>query len=324
MTYSLRPSAGTDSDYEKIVGIFNASWPDMATDIETIKAMDGRRDPDHFHHRLVLEKETGEPVGCGTFYETWWNETPNQYKITYATHPDHRNQGAGSLFYNHVMEVLKPREPRSFVTDTREDQPAAIRFLEKRGFKVVQRLPQSALDLARIDRQHFAGIEKKMRELGVILLSLPELQTRDPGWKNQLYELEMEIEQDLPAPDPLARMPFEEWAKRLEDPAFVPEGWVVALDEREGEYIGLSYVWVHKKRPETIDTGLTGVRRPFRRKGIATALKSKIIDFARNTGARRIRTENDENNPMFDLNLQLGFEPLPAWLEFKKEIADLY
>jgi GNAT superfamily N-acetyltransferase len=320
MNFSLRPFAGTDSDYEKIARIFNASWPDLATDVKTLRAMDNRRDPNHFYHRLVLEKEAGEPVGYGTYYETWWNETPDQYKITYTTHPDYRNQGAGSLFYNHVMEALSPRGPSSYVTDTREDQPAAIHFLERRGFTVVQRLPQSELDLARFDRQRFVGVEGRMRELGITLLSLPKLQARDPGWKKQLYELEMAIEEDLPAPDPLARKPFEEWVKRFEDPSFVPAGWVIAMDEREGHYIGLSYVWVHKTRPETIETGLTGVRRPFRRKGIATALKLKIIDFAKGTGARAILTENDENNPMFGLNLQLGFEPLPAWLEYRKEL----
>ena len=56
--------------------------------------------------------------------------------------------------------------------------------------------------------------------------------------------------------------------------------------------------------------------------GIATALKLHAIRFAKKEGIELIETENEENNPMYQLNVQLGFRPLPAWVEFEKTLQE--
>jgi hypothetical protein len=44
------------------------------------------------------------------------------------------------------------------------------------------------------------------------------------------------------------------------------------------------------------------------------------FEFAKAQGARSIQTDNEEKNPMYDLNVRLGFKPIPAWLIFAKEL----
>jgi len=91
------------------------------------------------------------------------------------------------------------------------------------------------------------------------------------------------------------------------------------------EYVGVSYLWGSQATDEILYTGFTGVRRSYRHRGIATALKVMAIRYAqsRKTNSGRpvvIRTNNEETNPMFQINLMLGFQELPAWLAYVKHL----
>ena len=84
--------------------------------------------------------------------------------------------------------------------------------------------------------------------------------------------------------------------------------------------LALTFLWRTALDDGFAYTGLTGVSRDYRRRGIVTALKVKAIEVAKVDGFETIETSNEENNPMFQLNLQLGYEPAPAWLEFEKKL----
>ena len=63
-----------------------------------------------------------------------------------------------------------------------------------------------------------------------------------------------------------------------------------------------------------------GVLRKFRRQGIATALKIRAIEILQDKGIKEIRTDNEENNPMYKINVALGFEPVPFSVDYAKDI----
>ena len=156
---------------------------------------------------------------------------------------------------------------------------------------------------------------------GIKLVSLTELQSIDPDWKYKTWALRWPIRQDIPSDEPLTQIPFEQWqTMQLASPAFDPDGYIVAIAPN-GDYIGYSFIETAAGDPTKLYTGVTGVKREWRRKSVASALKVRIIDYALAYGATRIETDNEENNPMYDLNMRLGFEPLPAWLTFKKVIS---
>jgi mycothiol synthase len=59
--------------------------------------------------------------------------------------------------------------------------------------------------------------------------------------------------------------------------------------------------------------GLTAVKRSWRRRGIATALKKTQITAAKRAGFRRLVTSSeDRNEPMRALNEKLGYRPEPS------------
>jgi len=85
--------------------------------------------------------------------------------------------------------------------------------------------------------------------------------------------------------------------------------------------VGISSLEKDLARPEHLEVGFTGVLPSYRRRNIATALKLKAIAFAAEYGAKTMDTGNEENNPMYQINLRLGFQPRPAWSDYHKKIA---
>jgi len=75
-----------------------------------------------------------------------------------------------------------------------------------------------------------------------------------------------------------------------------------------------------RSEPHKAYTEGLGVLKEYRRKGIATALKIKAIQSLLQKGIKEIRTDNEENNPMYKINIALGFSPVPSSLEYTKEI----
>ena len=103
-------------------------------------------------------------------------------------------------------------------------------------------------------------------------------------------------------------------------PDYIPEGYFLALDG--DRYVGMSSLWNRRVKKGEVYTKLTGVVRSHRRRGIATALKVRAHEFAKSIGAEVVVTDNEENNPMYDLNVRLGFKPMPAWLLFRKLLKE--
>src|SRR6266536_5702350 len=88
----------------------------------------------------------------------------------------------------------------------------------------------------------------------------------------------------------------------------MPEICVVALAGPEVA----GYTGLHRRgaTSPTAENLLTAVRRPWRRRRIATALKQEQIARARAAGIERIFTTNDETNVgMRGVNARLGYRP---------------
>jgi GNAT superfamily N-acetyltransferase len=234
-------------------------------------------------------------------------------------HPRAQRQGFGGTLYDFLLEQLEPREPRLLVSFTREHYTDAIRFLENRGYKKIMRVPVSRLESATFDVESYAEKLERVANSGIVIKTMAQLREEDPNWKRKLYELEWELVQDVPTPDTLTKQPFEQFENRtLGSPNLLPDAWFVALDG--DKYVGMSVLWRNLSTSKLLETGLTGVARSHRRRGIATAMKVHAIRYAQEYGNAAIVTDNEENNPMFQLNLQLGFKPQPAALDYLKEV----
>lgn len=317
---SMQPFTKTPEEYALLAHVLNAVWPEYSTTAEIIKYDDDSTDSSRFFERFFVKNDAGMAIGYGRYCETWWADSEDQYEIDAMVLPEYRRQGIGALIYDHIMHVLAPRQPKSYLAETREDRKPAVRFLKKRGFESHMRESESELVLNTFDAARYDPLIEKLGKEGIRLMTLPEYQTRAEDWQHKIHALENEIDQDVPYLEEFVPTPFEEYVARFNRPGFDPDGWILAVDEATGELAGMSTIWVHAER-SYVDTGITGVTRPFRRRGIARALKARALGYAQTLGKDVIRTDNEENNPMYQLNLQLGFKPIPGWLFFKKTLT---
>lgn len=318
MTVHIREHRWDDADYAAVEAVEKAVWPNI---YETANEhRDNDREHQAHYHRRALAEIDGAPVGHIEWMEIHWSETPHEYLLVGCAIPSHQGQGIGAKLTEMAMAGIAEQGGwERILIPTREDKTRAIRFLENRGYALHQRSPVSVLQVETADLDRFAWAAEKMSQLGIRIVNLETLDKEDPAWQIKALAMRNEVRQDVPSV--LERKPetIEDFqTKVLEASWYDPRGYVIAIAP-DGDYIGLSYIAKSEANPEKLYTNLTGTKRGWRRKGIATAMKIAIIRYALANNIKEIETDNEENNPMYDLNMQLGFKPSPADLVYEKK-----
>lgn len=317
---TIRPFQPTAQEYAALVAIHNASWPEEITTVEMMRYRDAIWPTAHFFQRLIAESD-GRVVGVVRACTPHWSYRPGKYDLNVMVHPTYRRKGIGIALYSALLALLpqQPHPPALLTGTTSEAQHGAVRFLLARGFTQQMRFPTSVLQVADFDPQPFAAHVAHLAAAGVEISTLADLQQRDPAWQAKVWELDCTCTLDEPLPDTFTPPTLEHYvASEFGRPDFLPAAWWIA--HTGDAYVGMSTLSKDLANPEQLQVGFTAVRREYRRQGIATALKVQAITFAQAYGVERLVTDNEEHNPMYQINLQLGFQPRPAKLAFQKEI----
>ena len=318
---TIRPFDDSDRDYEASVAIWNALWPDEPTSVEGMRYSNQTRSRKHFFQRIMAELE-GKIVATAIYCEPEWVDEPGMYDVQIRVLPEYQRRGIGTAVYDHIIERLNEleRKPLSLVSDSREDQPHSTKFLTDRGFEQKQRQQVSRLDVASFDAAPFAATVARFEESGITVKTFEEYEAEDPDARRKSYKTYVELFQDVPIFVDRMEFTYDMFERELNAPNRLPGAILLAFDG--DEIVAVTSLWKRLADPGNLGTGLTAVARSHRRRGIAAALKVRAIEFARDIGTRVIQTDNEENNPMYDLNVRLGFKPVPAWLIFMKELGD--
>lgn len=319
MTINLVIRPFSEHDYPAIAEAFNAAWPDQ---VQTEAGL--REDDDHAPEikwgRLVAELE-GQIVGVADYTQFEGMYHPQKFGAWITVKPQFRSQGIGKSLYARLMEALKLHDPISVLTSTREDQTQALIWLQKLGYAEKMKYWESRLDVSKFDFNPYAGKIEAVEAQGFRLASLAELSS-DPQHQQKTFDLWLEARQDVPRPEVISDISFEEYQKWVFGSAyFLPEGYFIAVDTATGQYVAMSNLW--KSDGDYLDTGLTGTRRAYRRKGLALALKLKAVAYAKSAGIPEIRTGNESNNrAMLSINEAMGFVKQPIWADYIKTFKE--
>jgi mycothiol synthase len=309
-----------EKDYPAAIAITNIIWSDSSVTEERWRHYDDTYPSRLQGGRFVAEK-AGEVVGTILFGQS---ENPQKFWIWMVVHPSHQRQGVGTSLYHTVLEVIAPHNPIEVSTSSREDEVFRMAFLEKLGFVETWRDWESRLNVANFDSSVLQGAADRVAASGITIHTYTEL-IDDPERDQKLYELDCFIGKDIPYTEPHVPISFEEYKKQnIEDNLhFLPDASFIAIDNRgskSGKYVGISTLG-KPSADNYLNTGLTGVLREYRGRGIASALKLRAALYAKERNIPEVRTGNAQvNKEMLAINEKMGFVKQPAWISFKKEI----
>jgi GNAT superfamily N-acetyltransferase len=322
-TLSLSFRDFVPSDYERLEEIYNANYPDYAVSAAEQRARDESVDKSKYLLRrfVCTENRTDSVIGFGQVANVLDMYHPRKFMVTIYVDPQCQRMGVGGAIFDKLHEELSNRDAEVAWTMNREDLHLQRKFFERRGFNEKRRDWESRLDLSTFKPEKFEANLSRVIQQGISFTTLTEEIQGGENSLRKLYELVQHIAADMPRQADFTPLSYDQWKALLSNsPRLLPEGYVIAMDG--SEFVGMSNLLSNEKMPRTLSQDDTGVRREYRGRGIATALKIKVIEFARKNGYESIGTWNDSTNAaMLAVNIKLGFKKQVGWILLEKTLA---
>jgi GNAT superfamily N-acetyltransferase len=225
---------------------------------------------------------------------------------------EHRGCGVGQALYAAGSAWARSHGASTLRTVVDDDDPESLAWAQRRGFEERSRDAMVELDLASYEpraAQPPPGVEI------VTWAERPEL-------AEGLYDVAVEAWPDIPGSEDERIEPLDEWLSvHMQGEGDRPEGTFVAVAGDEA--VGWAKFSFWEAKPDTLFHDLTGVKRAWRGRGIAGALKQAQLNWAKEQGYRFLRTANEERNePIRRLNERLGYRPIPGRIVLDGPLGD--
>jgi GNAT superfamily N-acetyltransferase len=313
--YTLRPF-NPDTDFPRQVEILNSFEP-VKTTIELVKEEHANIPEGAIRREMVATDVNGYMVGIGTVNCNLWMTT-RRFWLQISVDPTYRHQGIGSQLYDDLYAFARQQNAVRIESGLPEHLTESKAFAEKRGFVVNRHIFDSILDLDTFDETPYSGVVDAVKQSGIRMFTYADLGDTEEN-RRKFYKFSVQLFNDVPGmdfPDP----PYEQWLKQgIEGSLFAADSHFFAADgDRWVGWAGLMYF----KDGHLLVNWMTGIDRAYRGRKIALALKLLTIDYAKQKGVPRMRTNNDSlNAPMLAINRKLGYKPVPGWYRMNKEPA---
>ncbi len=243
------------------------------------------------------ERDVGTAIGVGG-----WHSPEGVARGEIRVVGQERRRGVGSALLGELSRWARALGYGELMGPVKEVDRASLAWTERRGFVEVGRNSLLVLDLRAIEAPTVTPPE------GVEIVTWAER----PGVEEAMYEVARETYPDVPGEEDAEVAPFEEWLSMdMQGVGDRPEATFLAL--ADGEVVAYAKLALSLARPTVAMHDMTGVRRAWRGRGIAGALKAAEIAWAKEQGYERLETQNEERNePIRRLNERYGYVVEPG------------
>ena len=306
----------TENDYDGIVALRNSLYPKHLKTVKIVRHHDNAHKGKIKEKRFVFEVD-GIIIVCAGYSQFIDAYHPHKFIIYIHVSNDYINKGYGSISFNFIMKQLQKFDPIKITSEVNEIHSRGIRFFKDRGFTVSMKERESQLDLTAYKPEKYQKEIDRVLNQGFRIITLSQFRMENKKADYKCWQFERIVAPDMPWTDPITIPDFNHYKEyMLSNPRFNPDSWFIVFDGNT--IIGLNNLWTTALK-KVAGTGLTGVLKEYRRRGIATALKHTSLAWAKRYGYDSIKTNNvDSNEGMLKINLDAGFKFMPAWLVFDK------
>jgi mycothiol synthase len=224
-----------------------------------------------------------------------------------------RGKGIGTKLLAGMLESARLQNATSLKCEVMNLDAHDKKFLDNNGIKIKSKTVRSKLEVADFDPLKYQDLETKLIEEGYSFSRLADFSDTSETREN-LYQLVRQSIEDDPGFEGkfLSLEEFEDKFATAE--GFEDKTWKYFWGNQDFWWLAL-----HNSRfvalagaPGGItkwETGLTGVARTHRRRGLAQIVKVKSIVMFCQCGAKIIKTGNNAgNHAMISINRELGFK----------------
>jgi GNAT superfamily N-acetyltransferase len=280
-------------------------------------------DPPKDLFRVVVETPDGAPVASADIGPGGFPRPDGAQFGSVGTSRTHRGKGVATALLAVIEAEAKSRKAPRILAGTSVAFVGSAEWAQKRGYREIGRRIESYVDVRTFDPTPHREIVDRVAASGIGLATITEvLKGRDEAatetfW-HDLWEAETPMWDDVPWASPTPHWPYEKFHRLVvESGKIVADATIVALD---GDRIA-AFTTTGKQGTDRGYTWMTGTGRDYRGRGLATAMKVKMLAAAKAAGLRAMLTTNDEpNKAMRGINAKLGYVMLPAHIELEKTL----
>jgi GNAT superfamily N-acetyltransferase len=292
-------------DEELSLELFNTVWPQHAVTMAEVDSFK-RAALAHADYVAVLD---GEPAGSG--FVAILPQRPTVGSALLTVLADRRRRGVGTALYRDLSRWCVAHDVETIEAPVEADDEESLGYAQRRDFIEVERYPKRVLDLGDLVPPAIAPPS------GVEIVSWAE----QPEVARGIYAVAVEAYADVPGGEDEVMEPFEDWlAHDMQGSGDRPDATFVAL--AGDEVVGYAKFSLTAAQPAVAFHDMTGVKRAWRGRGIAGALKRAQIGWAKANGYERLETGNEERNePIRRLNASLGYRECPGRVLMRGPVA---